>query len=104
MFRIDLKNMMLKTYYELNLTENVLSLIDSYRHFLRTDKTISVERKSTYRSFVNITIKLLEARTTGKKSLLTYIESRLRDKKNISNRQWLNEKVSELRQGYKAVG
>ena len=103
MFRVDLKNMMLKTYYELNLIENVYSLIKSYREFLRTDKTISVERKSAYRSFVNITQKLLDARETGKKPLLLYIESRLKEKKNIFDRQWLNEKVSELSQEYKAV-
>ena len=102
-FKADVKNMMLKTYYELNLTENAYSLIKSYREFLRTDKTISVERKSAYRSFVNITQKLLDARETGKKPILLYIESRLKEKKNIFDRQWLNEKVSELRQGYKAA-
>ncbi len=103
-FKSDLKNMMLKTFYELNLTENAYSLIDSYKHFLRTDKTISVERKSAYRSFVNITQKLLESRLTGKKPLLTYIEGRLKNKENIYDRQWLYEKVSELRQGFKSVG
>lgn len=103
MFSVDLKNMMLKTYYELNLIENAYSLIKAYREFLRTDKTISVERKSAYRSFVNITQKLLDARETGKKPTLTYIEGRLKEKKNIFDRQWLKEKVSELRQGYKAV-
>lgn len=102
-FKVDIRNMMLKTYYELNLTESAYSLIDSYKHFLRNDKTISVERKSSYRSFVIITQKLLEARETGKKPLLTYIEGRLKEKKNIFDRQWLNEKVFELRQGYKAV-
>ena len=106
MFKVDLKNIMLKTYYELNLTENAYSLISSYKEFLRTDKTISVERKSTYRSFIIITQKLLDAKTnTGSnKSLLYYIESRLKNKDNIFDRQWLNEKVSELRQEYKAVG
>lgn len=103
-FKVDIKNMMLRTYYELNLIENAHSLIDSYKHFLKTDKTISVERKSAYRSFINITQKLLEARPIGKKPLLTYIEGRLKDKDNIFGRQWLIEKVSELREGFKSVG
>ena len=102
-FKVDLKNMMLKTYYELNLTENAHSLIDSYRHFLRNDKTLSVERRSAYRSFVNIFQKLLDAKRSSKKSHVTYIEKRIDEKENIVDRQWLFEKVSELKQEYKAV-
>lgn len=103
-FKVDLKNMMLKTYYELNLTENARSLIDSYRHYLKNDKTLSIERRSAYRSFVNIVQNLLDAKNSRKLPQVTYIEKRLHDKENIAFREWLYEKVKELRQEYKAVG
>ncbi|MBL7129435.1 MAG: hypothetical protein ISS16_10705 [Ignavibacteria bacterium] len=102
-FKVDIKNMILRTYYELNLTEYARSFIDSYRHFLRNDKTLSVERRSAYRSFVNIVQNLLDAKNSNKKSHVTYIEKRLNDKENIAFREWLYEKVSELKQEYKAV-
>jgi tetratricopeptide (TPR) repeat protein len=102
-FKNDIKSMMLKTYYELNLIENVLTLIDSYKHFLKTNKTLSPERKSAFRSFINITHKLLDAKMNGKKSMITYIENRLKAKENVESRVWLLEKVAELKHGYKAV-
>ena len=94
MLKVDLKKLMLKTYYELGLFENALSLIDSYKHFLSSDKTLSAMKKKGERSFVNFINCIIRFRISKK------TEYRLKlineSHKELHSDEWVKEKIIEL--------
>ncbi|MEO8210704.1 MAG: hypothetical protein ABI840_09080 [bacterium] len=96
-FKLDIKNMMLITYFELKEFDAGLSLIDSYNHFLSGDKTLSSNQKIRYKNFVNATQKLIQLKTSvGKHST---IELELRLKNDFPYKQWVNEKLNVIMEG-----
>lgn len=98
MFKVDMKNLMLKTYYELDLYDNALSLIDSYKHFLANDITLSVIEKKINKNFVNTVQKMILYRTSGNKAGKYLIESEF--KKVMINKEWAQEKFEQLDRKY----
>lgn len=98
MLKIDMKNLMLKTFYELELFDNALSLIDTYRHFLANDKTLSVSEKSSNKNFVNVIQKMITYRISLKKQGLYSVESEI--KKDFTNKEWVLEKFMQLDRKY----
>jgi hypothetical protein len=92
MLKLDLKSLMLMTYYELCLFENALSLIDSYKHFLSNDKTLSSDVKNGYKNFISIIHKIIIFQTSG-----NYI-SKYKIEKDLNSdfpfKEWVREKIA----------
>jgi hypothetical protein len=96
-YKIDIKNLQVKLYYELGYTEETLSLIDSYRHFISGNKYISSRYKLICSGFVNSVNRLIKLKThadDGEKLLLRKEINQINDK---INQRWLLEKLNELR-------
>lgn len=94
MLKVDLKKLLLKTYYELGLFENALSLIDSYKHFLANDKTLSAVKKIRERSFVNFVNYIIRYRISKKTDYrVKLINESLRE---LHSEEWVKEKINEL--------
>ncbi len=96
-FKIDVKNLLLKTFYELNFTEQLLDMIDSFRHFVSRSRTLSGVSAQRQLGMLNILKHLAIAKTgTGK--------TKYEDVNNefccadlvFYDRLWLNEKIAEL--------
>ncbi len=51
-FKIDIKHLMLKNYYELNSFEQALITVDAYKHFLDSNQKIPEHSKNYYRNFL----------------------------------------------------
>lgn len=98
MFKVDMKNMMLKTYYELGLFDNALSLIDSYKHFLANDKTLSAIEKRINKNFINAVQKMIQYKTSGNRTGKYLIETEF--KKEMINKEWAMEKFEQLDRKY----
>lgn len=94
MLKIDLRNLMLRLYYELSLFDNALSLIDSYRHFLSKEKTLSVSEKKIYKNFLNTVYKMIKYRISACKSVKDLPEFELSIE--LPHKEWLKEKITEL--------
>ena len=93
LFKVDMKNLMLMTYYELNEFEPALSLIDSYKQFLSHDKILTSNRKKQYREFVNTLHKMILYKTSA-----ISINKKLIEKKLVQMpfRDWLSRKLLEI--------
>ncbi len=100
-FKVDIKNLTLKIFYDLGYSEEAFNLIKSYKEYLRKNNLINKERKASYLSFVRFTEKLLKYSETRDKSELGYIKYRLSNHKSTAFKPWLTEKIMELEQGYK---
>ncbi|MBV6477292.1 MAG: hypothetical protein HGGPFJEG_00029 [Ignavibacteria bacterium] len=96
LFKPDLKNLMLKVYYELEYFEQAYSLIDTYKHYLSGTKEISESYKVFYRNFVNRYLELIKIKTGTGRRQTGYLKSKIVKENKIVNKIWLLEKVEEL--------
>lgn len=92
MLKVDLRNLLLMTYYELKEFESALSLVDSYNHFLKYDKTLSKAEKTTAKNFVNIVHKLILHRTTSRYKYIIDVEN----VKDLPLKNWIEEKILQF--------
>ncbi|MEO8666186.1 MAG: hypothetical protein ABI462_11895 [Ignavibacteria bacterium] len=92
--KVDLKNLLLMTYYELALFENALSLIDTYKHFLSNNEILTDAVKKRNKNFILVIQKMIMYKTS-RKPMTKYVI-----KKNLTNdipfKEWINEKFLQL--------
>lgn len=96
LFKPDLKNLMLKIYYELEYYEQAYSLIDTYKHYLSGTTEISDAYKIFYKNFVNRYLDLIKIKTGTGKENPAFLSSKIEKENKIVNKIWLLEKVGEL--------
>ena len=95
-FKTDVRNLMLQIYYEMNYTEQLLSLMDSYKHFLSSNQHISGFKKNKYSGFINNIGSLLKLRRkpdSGK--IQIFVESVHTSQASFGD--WLISKAHEIR-------
>lgn len=96
-FKHDVKSILLKIYFEMNQIEPALELIDSYKHFLKSNKDIPGVRQKAVLNYLKITEELLLFKTGKRKKTLGEISSEISSINLISNTTWLLEKINELK-------
>lgn len=98
--KLDIKNLLLKIYYELNYIESSLHLVDSYRHFLRNNKHIIPKTYFKFESnFINIMNKLLQIRSNfNKRKDLPLLKATINNLEHpgIPFYGWFLQKIGEL--------
>lgn len=97
-YKIDVKNLMLKIYYELDLFEEAYYLIDTYRHYLSESSEMTEINKTHHMNFLNIYIKLLRAKSGSSIDELNLALSEITNMALVAARNWLIEKTNELTQ------
>ncbi len=100
--KLQVKTLMVKLYYEMALYEQALSSIDSFKHYLHREKSITDEYKLAHSDFLKLTNELIKIKTSLDKKDLDYKlvilkESIFSIKSNTFGiKGWLKEKVSEM--------
>jgi len=93
--KIDVKHLLLKTYYEMDNYEQLQTHIDSFRHFISKNKTIPAGVKNKYLELLNLVNQLFTAKIDNKTENLADIKNHIDDYKlNIFDKLWLKEKIS----------
>jgi len=95
MLKVDLRNLMLMTYYELNEFESALSLVDSYKHFLKYDKTLSKSEKKRTEDFIIILQKMILYKTDPDYRDKVNFEIEISEELHSNN--WIEEKILQLK-------
>lgn len=83
------------SYYELKEFEALTSFIDSFKIYLRRQKSITESRKQIYSSFLNSTKKLLRFKNFKKIDLLK-MRDEILESNQIASKGWLLEKIDQL--------
>lgn len=91
------KTLLAKTYYELEEDEPLFALTHAFRIYLHRDTNIAEHFQKTYHNFVRILNKLAKARFDPNADICE-IEKELEELQYITNREWLLEKMGELKQ------
>lgn len=93
--KLDIKSWTLKIYFELGYYDQALSYMDSYRHFLSKNKTLSDhfrERHINYLKNVQELIRLKYKKSQREASLMI---KEIINTGNIVHKEWLIEKLKE---------
>ena len=89
------KLILIQTYYALNETLAMESLIDSFRIFIRRNKVMSKNLKREYVNYLNFVKKLMDLKISGQKATSKFREQVLAASYSTS-KKWLLEKIDEL--------
>ena len=102
-YSLSAKALLLRTYYDLEEHEALLSLCKSFRQFLQRHKEISEFRRKGYRHLFDLTRKVSQLRSNLRyisklKSKTEYkkLEVSLKETEALFNRDWLLKRLNEL--------
>lgn len=93
-YKVDYRNLVLMTHYELKEYEAALTLIDSYKHFLNNDMTFSAHYKKINREFIHSIYYLILYSASLQKKYLYYIENI--NAEELPHKIWLTEKIEDI--------
>ncbi|MEO8514487.1 MAG: hypothetical protein ABI543_13080 [Ignavibacteria bacterium] len=95
-YKYDVKNLMLKAYYELGFFEEAISMIHSYRELLRKEVFLTESRKVRNKNLIKFLRKLIVLRIDNKINDLENIKVDLEGSGYVRYRRWLLEKIGVL--------
>ena len=84
-------------YYELKNFEDAYFEIDRLKHYLRNHKEIPLDYKHTTDNFIKVYQKILKQQTNPERDEIGFIEKDLMSLSFIAKKDWLIEKIGELR-------
>jgi len=89
-----IKNLTLKIYFELNETDSIYSLIDSFKHTIKRDKSVPENVKVLITNYTNFVKELVRIKNGDKSK--EDIEARIK-KETTAEKSWLLSKASEFK-------
>lgn len=97
-FHLRVKNHQIRIFFELEDYEKVLFTVDSFRHFLNSNKLIPDYIKTRFLNYVNFVSRIAHALMIGDpgRKLLEIQEEINRHDVDIENRTWLLEQIEKL--------
>lgn len=94
-YTLSAKQMLVRTYYELNEIMALDSLIDSFKIFLRRNKELSKNQKREYLNFLNF-VKNLTILHPSDARKIGQLKSKIETTSSLTPKKWLLEKIDEL--------
>ena len=95
-FKHDIKRMELVICYEKEEYTAAVEMIDSYKHFLKSNKGVSELRKDAVWNFLNAAMDIIKIKTGASRKSPGSVTAKLAAMQPISNKAWLIEKAAEL--------
>ncbi len=94
-YGLSSRSLLLRTYFEMDETEALFSLGDSFALYLRRNKSVAKTHRESYLNFTAFTKKLARANYRNKERLKK-LQSQLNIKPNTADRKWLYNKMEEM--------
>lgn len=97
-FKLDVKILKIRNYYELRYYDSVYSELDNLLHFLNSSCKLNPRLLKKAKNFSKIVRHLTKLRSGSvvKKNVLTDLMMLLEKEKNISEKNWLTDKIRML--------
>ncbi len=96
LFKIDVKNLLLKVYFELNYYEQIYSNIDAFKHYLRYTNELPEESKESYKTYLKHLEDLVKIKSGKSSKEIALVKSEIESKVHPSFKYWLIIKAEEL--------
>jgi hypothetical protein len=94
-YNINAKTIYLHTYYELDEMDALESLLQSFKMFIKREKSLTDDRKEHYLKLIKFTNALIKLYPRDKKKVLK-LKDEIENTKGITSKLWLIEKVNEM--------
>lgn len=94
-YALDSRSLLMKIYFELAEFEVLRSLCDSFKIYLRRNKTISAGHIGNYTNLINYTLKLIKVRP-DQHERLAKVKYEISTAKAVYNRAWLLEQIKNM--------
>lgn len=95
-FKCDIRTLILKSLYELNLFETALSNIDAYRHFLRNSRLMKESSRRKHSNFLNIATELIKCKVKFNEFEFHKLKNKFENEKDVAQQNWISEKLKEF--------
>lgn len=97
-FKIDMKLVMMKIYFELGYEEQLYSMMETTRQYLKNTKDIYESLKKFYYNFIKYLKELMNIKfgKNVRRDDIEILKKMIADEKFVSNHEWLMKKVSEV--------
>lgn len=95
-YKLDVKNLLLLTYYELELFDQAESLIAAYKQYIKYTKDYSQKFLRPFKNFIDIYNSLFKVRTTGNTKDIGLLLKKAEDIDVLPSRKWFLIKIKEL--------
>lgn len=95
-YQIGYKMLQLKIYYECDEIEALLSLVTTFRTFVRRQAQLSQQRKQAYLNFIRFSRALFMVKL-GRQSNLDDLASQIEDADALIEKGWLKAKLDQLK-------
>jgi hypothetical protein len=94
--KISVKNLLIRIYYELGYTEEVIQAIDSYRHFLHREKNITPKYLEMNTHFLNFVSELNKLRINKDADDVRLLRKKVEKTPYFNLKEWILDKAGEL--------
>jgi hypothetical protein len=95
--KLNVKNLSIMNYYELNYTEELISLIDTYKHYLHRDKNITEQARQSNTVFIKFVSALVKVKLNEKNESVVQLRKEIESSPYFNLKDWVLEKIEELR-------
>lgn len=95
-FKFDIKDLQTMIYYELGDYESFMYHIDSYKHFLKQNRSVSNEYRKWYSRYNSAVYRLLKIKLNFDDYELKKLEDDVLEG-NTGSKQWFTERIDQLR-------
>ncbi len=97
-YHLRVKNNLLRIHYEMGELENSLNIIDSFRHFLSSNKFIPEYIRIRFVNYVNFLSRLVNARLNDDKAHILILKNEIKktEPSQLENGIWLMERIDEM--------
>jgi len=96
-FKIDIKNLQLRLYYELGYIEELISAIDTYKHFISNNRFISERYKTLCSGFINnLNMVIRAGQNKYSRTDVDLLKKEIAGSGNKLYMDWLLRKVNDL--------
>jgi hypothetical protein len=97
-YRLKVFDLAIKIYFELNMTDPLILLIDSFKHYLKANiNNIPLDFLERYFNFIKYVLALMKLKKIKKNAQIEKIKQELSGLKSLENRKWLINKLNNLR-------
>ena len=95
-YNLDTRNLYLRIYFEQRDFNTAIPFVKAYREFINTNELISHSVKVEHENFLKFTNKLINHFNLKSKTDLGILYTRIKDCKNLVNKDWLLNKTQSL--------
>lgn len=94
-YNLGSKSLLIFTYYELDETDALESLLQAFKMYIRREKSLTIDRKDTYLNLIKFTLNLMKL-TYKDKDKLNKLKTEITNTKGVVSKPWLLEKIDIL--------